>query len=144
MCSRLAASCARTPAWPAPDSWARTRYAHASGQPAATAPLSRSRTNTAFPGPLPSTLRTFVAPGLLLPTWKMSTASEEAERRRPKQIAPDGRGREHVTEVGGDCHGPLQLDELRELDGLVALELAARRLARLAVQVDRERVVQGK
>gem|GEM_PF-4279223 len=38
---------------------------------AATAPLSASSENTRLPGPLPNTRRTFVAPGLLLPTAKI-------------------------------------------------------------------------
>ena len=46
----------------------------------AIAPLSASRNRTRLPGPFPSTRRTFVAPGFLLPTSKMFTPFARAIR----------------------------------------------------------------
>jgi hypothetical protein len=49
-------------------------------KPTASAPFAASRNNTKFPGPWPSTRRTLVAPGFLLPTSKMFTPFAFATR----------------------------------------------------------------
>ena len=105
------------------------------GQRAATAPLRASRTKTVFPALAPSTRRTLVAPGFLLPTSKMFTPCERATKypkgKAPKRYpATSDRMRGTITE------GCSEYDELREGDRAMGLEFPARVGTGLAVEID--------